>query len=820
MRTPQDIRKDISGLRIANANEAETRHKLIDEILYDVLEWTKDDIEVETRVSEDSRSVYIDYLIRIARTTLLIEAKRVGANFESLPNTRKAPLKGTWLRGEISSAIKQARDYGRQKNVAFGIVTNGDAWIVFPINRRDAVAFEESFCLIFPNAESALETDIDEFRSVISRKSVVDGSLEAILLGRSDDQLERRRLNQIYDATFSRKPRTSIYAHIESAISAAFTEELIAENAELLEKAYVATPDRVRFDERIRMYVQKRDPVIATSPMKPLSKGGMIEITKTVTESKLSVRPIALLTLGLVGSGKTTFLNYVRNVSAKSFFEYRGGESGGHWVYVDFRNYSPEVSARKFILDTVFDYVTNHPFLQDYDKCIKYAYGPEINNFENGIFRILNGDKTAKDRHIFEYIMADMKAREPYASKLITYAAHNRPVFLVIDNLDQIEDVDAQARIFLDALTLSRTWRSNLIIAMRDSTYLRNRNSPIFDAFDFDKIYIEPPEIRSVLSKRFTIAGLMLKDKLIEFETDKGIRISFSDGKRVVDFLASGILGTRVGRFIEVAATGDTRLALQMTRQFLQYGYSSSTRAMEKFHRTGSYNLPVHEAIRAIMFGNQQIYNDDFSTIGNPFDAKLSRSDAQFLRIYILNVLVSSAKDRSFIGIDARDIIHNLEKIGFSERITEAVLKGMIAKRFCYSRSHQDFSRESTIIPSRFGGYVIRELIAQFVFIENALFDTFISDDLAWTKINDLVKSIYSERDQMKKFKLRKEAASTFFEFAEKSVEHIVDQARRRGLPSVWCANPIMLARSDFNRELERALRSAFQRFNPETLGR
>ena len=126
-------------------------------------------------------------------------------------------------------------------------------------------------------------------------------------------------------------------------------------------------------------------------------------------------------------------------------------------------------------------------------------------------------------------------------------------------------------------------------------------------------IYIDPPAVEAVLSKRFAIAGQLLKGHPIEFETEGGARLRFADGRRVIELLASGVLGTEVGRLIEVAATGDTRLALRMTRQFfLQYGYSSSGRAMEIFHKTGRYNLPAHEALRAIMFGNQQIYNDDF----------------------------------------------------------------------------------------------------------------------------------------------------------------------------------------------------------------
>ena len=147
------------------------------------------------------------------------------------------------------------------------------------------------------------------------------------------------------------------------------------------------------------------------------------------------------------------------------------------------------------------------------------------------------------------------------------------------------------------------------------------------------------------------------------------------------------------------------------------------------------------------------------------FDAKLAKADTQFLRCYTLAVLVNSAADKSFTGLEARDVIDNLEKIGFSERTTEEVLRSMIARQFCFSRSHQEYSRETVLIPSHFGGYIVRELLWKFVFLENTMYDTFVGDDVAWEKIRTNMKAIYAERHPVKRFQLRKEAVSVFFGF-------------------------------------------------------
>lgn len=60
------IIEDAQKLQLSSANEAETRLKIIDQILFEVLKWTRDDVSVETRVSEDGETTFADYVIKTA----------------------------------------------------------------------------------------------------------------------------------------------------------------------------------------------------------------------------------------------------------------------------------------------------------------------------------------------------------------------------------------------------------------------------------------------------------------------------------------------------------------------------------------------------------------------------------------------------------------------------------------------------------------------------------------------------------------------------------------------------------------------------------
>jgi hypothetical protein len=313
------------------------------------------------------------------------------------------------------------------------------------------------------------------------------------------------------------------------------------------------------------------------------------------------------------------------------------------------------------------------------------------------------------------------------------------------------------------------------------------------------------------------VAEQLLRGKRVEFTSDSGAKVILSDAKLIIDMLVQSVLGTEVGRIIEVTATGDTRLALQMTRQFLQYGYTSTAKAVQTYQRTGRYQLPAHEALRAIMLGNQAIYREDFSVFGNPFDARLGRSDMQLLRVYIMYVLVLYSSEREFEGLPARDLIENMERIGVSEGSSERVIKDLIRSRYVFSRSHQEYTRESIVIPSRLCGYVVRDLIGRMMFLETVMFDTFIGDDSTWDAIKENMRLIYRERDPYKRVGIRREVVTTFFEFLEGRLERIVGEARARGLPPQWCVNPLTKAKVALREDISRALNSARLNYGPGT---
>lgn len=805
-----------SNLSLHEANEAETRKKLIDRIIEDVLDWKDLDVAYEERVSEDGKTTYADYIIRTADVSILIEAKRIGVSFSTIPGQKKVKLSGQIMEGKTGDAIKQARNYCRKKSIPFAVVTNGNQWILFPAVRTDQVSFSSSTAIIFDSLERVLGEESDHFKSLLSRSGVIDGNLSIELIGRNTDQFEERRLNRFFKGSGIRAANP-IYPLIENEVISSFSDSIINSDKDLLEKCYVKNADRTKFDNRIQMHLQKTAPLFSSQPKRPMRKRESSSLVKSIATASLNARPLAILILGTVGTGKTTFLQYTRRVSSEEYFEKSKTEVYPHWIDIDFRDFSQNESPINFIYRALFEYIKSDGYFNDYNRSIEKAYSNDIDALKSGPMFLLSKNEKDFNEKITEVIMDDYTKINPYVDKVIGYGATQSPVFLVIDNIDQFEDDETQSEIFSDAIALAGRLNINLIMAMRESTYVEHRNSPTFDAFDFDPLHIEPPEIPAVLSRRFFLTGQMLSNKKGNFTALNGADFKVDDLSIFIDIVKSSILGTEIGERIDVLSNHDVRLALRMTREFLARGYTDPAKALQTFGATKKYTLPKQEAFRSILLGNQSVYSEEYSVIGNPFDSRLGRSNGELLRMFVLSALVKQSSNSGSGSLDAPKIRDALKAIGFSESDTMDVLSDLCEKRFIHTKSHGNAEITSSYFASRLGGHVTRSLLADFTFIENVLMDTFIADKEAWEALKSISQKIEYERNVVTRIKLRAAKCETFYQYMIAQYKPLLEEAVKRGLDNIWLSNPLEEMYAALKQDIGRAISSAERNYSSKS---
>ena len=799
-------------LQLHDANEAETRLKLIERVIFDVLGWTHDDISVEERVSEDGSTTFADYVIRTAGTSLVIEAKKVGSTFHNLEDKRRRKLGNVFVTGSVGDAIIQARDYCRKLSIPFAAVTNGGEWIVYPATRVDQVPFAQSSAIIFPSLESVLGDDREEFLHLLSRESVVSGSLETELLGKNEDQFGDRRLGNLFTSRGATLRTNALYPLIEDAVVSSFTDSIVDGSPELLDKCYVNTPERRRFDRQIGMHISKRQAIFRKKPVQALDKRDVRKVKNVIEDSAAKTRPLAILILGSVGAGKTTFLHRTHLITCSNMFEESRGEAYPHWVYVDFRGFTAPQHPVEYIYSELRNYMTADWFFSNFEQCIRPAYKDQIRAMKEGPLKLLANDEHKINERVADYLLQESKENQ-YIDRLLCYATTKVPVFLTIDNVDQFENDALQSEIFADAIALAHRNKLNLVLSLRDATYVKHRTSPTFDAFDFVPINVEPPSIPAVLSKRFFLMEQLLSGRSGEFIAENGMNVQVDDLSVFAEIIRSSVLGTNVGRVIDVLATSDVRLALRMTREFLESGYSNPGRAFTVHKKSGRYVLPPHEALRSIMLGNEPVYTEKMSILGNPFDARLGRTNCQLLRLFVLSAFVTMSSDADFQYISGFNIRDQLMKLGYGEDTTLAILEDLCRLRFVHTAAHGRAEIAANYYPSRLGGYVVKQLIADLTFLEAVMMDTFISDNNVWDKLTQLSEEIDGQRGTIRRLELRFSRLNQFFAFVSSMYTPILDEALRRGLPKEWCGNPLQDIKKTLTRNQEKAMESAIKNY-------
>lgn len=559
------------------------------------------------------------------------------------------------------------------------------------------------------------------------------------------------------------------------------------------------TPDRTKFDNRIKMHLRKKDALFSTRVVRPLRKQEAAVVKKAIESTASSSRPLALLVLGGVGSGKTTYLSHTRQIVTADFFEKQSDREYPHWIYVDLRAVASIENPLAAVYEAIFEYIKTDEYFSSWERCIQYAYAADIDALKRGPMSLMASSEEELRRRVTDMVMDDYKQNRPYVDRLIKHSAGKKPVFLVIDNLDQFESDAFQSQLFSDAVAFAIKTGVNLVLSMRESTFVKHRSHAAFDAFDFDPLSIDPPEISAVLSRRFFVLRKSLEGKSGSFVAENGAKFDVEDLGLFADLVQQGVLGTEVGSRIEVLANRDVRLALRMTREFLERGYTEPDKALAMHRQRARYVLPRHEAFRAILVGNQSVYSEAFSAIGNPFDARLSKSSSQLLRFFILSGLVRIGSEASADYVEGAAIRDVCRKLGYGDAAVLRVLQDVCRLRFVQTASHEMPTFASTFFATRLGGHIVRELIAEFTFVECMLMDTFIAHDGLWDNLKSLTRAISEERDKIRRLGLRVDRVKRFWRNLSDQYYLVVSEALRRGLPSEWCANPFSELENTFD---------------------
>ncbi|MGD9873846.1 MAG: hypothetical protein AB7T27_06205 [Kiritimatiellia bacterium] len=480
------LSSSIKGKDLSQTNEAQTRFDVIDRMIREVLSWPHGQIRVEPPTSGDRRG-YIDYLLKSGDETIVVEAKKAGAAFASPTRCKKLKLSGSILgTGAIGEAIQQAQVYAKNEQANTIVVTNGLCWCIFA--REDD--YSKSYAnILFPFEDAH---DAESLFNLISLSQVERGSLQSFT--NRLPRTETRLLSVVRDAD-ARVDRNSMADYLLPALNNALYADALLQNPDALSRCFVTTEARTKFDSHLGMHLADiKSPLVAPAPrVKTGKEHGHLE--NIVQTAQPSYAPPVTLIIGPVGAGKTTYLKHFEQVAGVDVLR----KKHAHWVYLDFEAMGRLGNPRQLIYRSLLDYLggVHHGHNMDYQSLIAPSYKAEIDRMLRGPLAPVKGNRELCQERISQHIQKDYDAVEPYVDKVFHHLGERELCVIVLDNVDLYEDDLLETTVFSEGLALSKRLCVHVIVSLRDTTFVRHRNDPTFDAYELRKLWLDltcPPK--------------------------------------------------------------------------------------------------------------------------------------------------------------------------------------------------------------------------------------------------------------------------------------------------------------------------------------
>ena len=706
---------------------------------------TKVDIRrLEIGKGKELKIYYPDYLILINGLPMMIVEVKTRRE-DLVAAEREARLYATEVNGRFPSKLNPC---------LWTVVTNGDELALhasdsaMPLHR---VKFAEMY---------AEHPEFTKILNLIQRDTLLKEA-EAILR-KIKPRRYKRPIDEVGGATVRNeelKPN-SFGASLALNYRHLFNPVNHEDRARIVREAYIRSQRRER-------YVQSIDRVIRVAAPPSVSDARQIEDTENPRELTTQLRDYqkltnqVLLLIGAVGAGKSTFVDYLQEVSLPPSVR-----AATVWVRINL-NFAPVDK------DKIYDWVADetigelrkaHPE-DDFDdfEVIEQVYKRELHKFKRGPLKPLKPDSSAYNERLSDEIARLQKDRNVTIKGMERFICANRGKLLVVvlDNCDK-RTRDEQLLMFQVAQWIQGEFRCLVVLPIRDVTYDHHRHEPPLDTALKDLVYrIEAPSFQKVIDARIRLAlediG-HIKNKTSSYVMGDGIRVEYSN-----ENLAKYLERIRKALFQEDSfarnvitgiAGGDIRRAMELFLDFCHshfidekyiFGVTASPEEHAQKSRQGNrhdnadesqnYGLPPYIVHRVLMRSNRRFYDGNQSYIKNLFQCDPSDvRPTHFLRIDILHWLHENHQKKGPNGFRGyhriETLVSNLVARGYDLTRSHTEIRYLI-DAMCIATEHQRRDHEispADLITLAPAGFVHIDLLSQFDYIAACVEDTWLDD--------------------------------------------------------------------------------------------
>lgn len=629
-----------------------------------------------------SKSYIPDYIVSIDGIPLIvIEAKR--------PNE------------DLGEAFREAALYAGEINKKFNTKINPCQYIIacdgtrlyagrwdqeqpeFDIPNTEWDISDVNFSNFLENfSESFLQKDVTSVKQTIRSKTAFKNPLN--LLGGKF----------IKDKTVSNSFGEVISVQYQHLFNAADESE----RKDIVENAYVKVIKHQSHVDPIDKLIRKK--------IRP-SFEASIEINDNSTPTSLieKIKDVhnynnqVLLLIGSVGSGKSTFITYLKEVALEKEISEKT-----IWIRLDFNNITlskDEIYSwiKKRIIDNLKKYYNNY----DYESLefIEKLYSENIQALLKGPISMLDKESTEYKTILVEKILSFQDDIDLTLNCYINLLVHeqNKNLIIILDNCDK-RSLDDQLLMFNVANWVKDNIKAIVFLPLRDTTFDLHRNKQPLDTVIKDMTFrINPPSLKEVIYERIKYA-IRLSEKTSDkfYFLSNGWRVSYPSEDEI-SYLKSILTSLFQNNFFKQLISGlagrDIRKGIEIFLDFCKSGHITDSEIVKMKQTKGMYSLPPHIVARVFMRGNREYYSSNESRIKNIF--ALDPTDDlpdPFIRISILKWLDIRRKAKSSSGVigffKVSELVENLTRLGHSEKRIMRELNYLISSLLIVNESQEN----------------------------------------------------------------------------------------------------------------------------------
>jgi hypothetical protein len=454
-----------------------------------------------------------------------------------------------------------------------------------------------------------------------------------------------------------------------------FNPNIENEKKEIVENAYVKL-NKVEshinpIDKILRKKVFNDDGTLISDFNNP------VEITsKFKNHSALNNQVILLI--GSVGSGKSTFTTYLKEVALEDEIKEKT-----YWINL---NLNDAPLNKEEIYNWTKNSILNN--IKEGNKKINFnsldfiqeLYKEEISDIKNGPLALLDENSEKYKELLVERILKLQDNQDLTLKKTILNLINSKSKSLVIvlDNCDK-RNTEEQLLMFEVANWIKDNIQAIVFLPIRDTTFENYKHDKPLDTVVKDLIFkINPPSLEQVLSARISyISQLSNSNNDGFYFLDNGMKVKYPS-KEEENYLNSILSSLFSNDFFKNLISGFTgrniRNGIEIFLDFCKSGHINDSEITKILKSKGKYILPNHLISKVFIRGSKVYYTDSNSRIKNIF---LSIPDDTlpdpFVRISILKYLKERIKKeddvKGLLGyVNTTKIVQFLSSIGHDEK--------------------------------------------------------------------------------------------------------------------------------------------------------